>query len=90
MEGISWKRAYAGSLLVHLAVAGLLAVGLAGSVAQHEQEKMYVVDLDASELTDSGSGHAGGGGGGGSAESLFPDKLSETDGRRLSKPSHRA
>ena len=74
MEGISWKRAYAGSLLVHLAVAGLLAVGLAGSVAQHEQEKMYVVDLDASELTDSGSGHAGGGGGGGSAESLFPDK----------------
>ena len=46
MEGISWKRAYAGSLLVHLAVAGLLAVGLAGSVAQHEQEKMYVVDLD--------------------------------------------
>ena len=57
MEGISWKRAYAGSLLVHLAVAGLLAVGLAGSVAQHEQEKMYVVDLDASELTDSGSGH---------------------------------
>ncbi|WP_444309669.1 TonB family protein, partial [Megasphaera sp.] len=69
----------AGSLLVHLAVAGLLAVGLAGSVAQHEQEKMYVVDLDASELTDSGSGHAGGGGGGGSAESLFPDKLSETD-----------
>lgn len=51
MEGISWKRAYAGSLLVHLAV-----VGLAGSVAQHEQEKMYVVDLDASELTDSGSG----------------------------------
>lgn len=79
MEGISWKRAYAGSLLVHLAVAGLLAVGLAGSVAQHEQEKMYVVDLDASELTDSGSGHAGGGGGGGSAQSLFPDKLSETD-----------
>lgn len=49
------------------------------TVAQHEQEKMYVVDLDASELTDSGSGHAGGGGGGGSAESLFPDKLSETD-----------
>lgn len=45
------------------------------TVAQHEQEKMYVVDLDASELTDSGSGHAGGG----SAESLFPDKLSETD-----------
>ena len=57
MEGISWKRAYAGSLLIHLAVAGLLAVGLAGSVAQHEQEKMYVVDLDASDLTDSGSGH---------------------------------
>lgn len=79
MEGISWKRAYAGSLLIHLAVAGLLAVGLAGSVAQHEQEKMYVVDLDASDLTDSGSGHAGGGGGGSSSASLFPDKLSETD-----------
>ena len=56
MEGISWKRAYAGSLLIHLAVAGLLAVGLAGSVTQHEQEKMYVVVLDASDLTDSGSG----------------------------------
>ena len=79
MEGISWKRAYAGSLLIHLVVAGLLAVGLAGSVAQHEQEKMYVVDLDASDLTDSGSGHAGGGGGGSSSASLFPDKLSETD-----------
>ncbi len=79
MEGISWKRAYAGSLLIHLVVAGLLAVGLAGSVAQHEQEKMYVVDLDASDLTDSGSGHASGGGGGSSSASLFPDKLSETD-----------
>ena len=79
MEGISWKRAYAGSLLIHLAVAGLLAVGLAGSVTQHEQEKMYVVDLDASDLTDSGSGHAGGGGGGSSSALLFPDKLSETD-----------
>lgn len=79
MEGISWKRVYAGSLLIHLVVAGLLAVGLAGSVAQHEQEKMYVVDLDASDLTDSGSGHAGGGGGGSSSASLFPDKLSETD-----------
>ena len=79
MDGISWKRAYAGSLLIHLVVAGLLAVGLAGSVAQHEQEKMYVVDLDASDLTDSGSGHAGGGGGGSSSASLFPDKLSETD-----------
>lgn len=79
MEGISWKRAYAGSLLVHLAVAGLLAVGLAGSVAQHEQEKMYVVDLDASELTDSGSGHAGGGGRRRFSGITFPDKLSETD-----------
>lgn len=79
MEGISWKRAYAGSFLIHLAVAGLLAVGLAGSVTQHEQEKMYVVDLDASDLTDSGSGHAGGGGGGSSSASLFPDKLSEKD-----------
>lgn len=36
------------------------------TVAQHEQEKMYVVDLDASELPDSGSGHAGGGSGSGS------------------------
>lgn len=64
MEGISWKRAYAGSLLIHLVVAGLLAVGLAGSVAQHEQEKMYVVDLDASDLTDSGSGSGTGEGNG--------------------------
>lgn len=69
MEGISWKRAYAGSLLVHLAVAGLL-----GSVAQHEQEKMYVVDLDASELTDSGPINY--------RKQMWPS------GRRLSKPSH--
>lgn len=69
MEGISWKRAYAGSLLVHLSVAGLL-----GSVAQHEQEKMYVVDLDASELTDSGPINY--------RKQMWPS------GRRLSKPSH--
>lgn len=34
------------------------------TVAQHEQEKMYVVDLDASELTDSGSGSGTGEGSG--------------------------
>ena len=76
-SSISWKKAYGGSLLIHLVVIGLLACFLAGTAAQHEEEKMYVVDLDASELTDSGSGHAGGGGGGGSASSLFPDKLSD-------------
>lgn len=80
MDGISWKRAYAGSLLVHLAVAGLLAVGLAGSVAQHEQEKMYVVDLDASELTDSGSGHAGGQGSGDSGAAGTGSAPFDSDG----------
>lgn len=72
---ISWKKAYGGSLIIHAVVFGVLMCFLAGSVAQHEEEKMYVIDLDASELTGAGSGHAGGGGGG--AANLFPDKLSE-------------
>lgn len=74
MQGISWKRAYAGSAIIHLVIAGVLAVFLAGTVLHQEEQQMYVVDLDAGELTSSGSGHAGGGGGG---SSLFPEKLSE-------------
>lgn len=74
MQEISWKRAYASSAIVHLVIAGVFAVFLAGTVIHQEQQQMYVVDLDAGELTSSGSGHAGGGGGGGS---LFPEKLSE-------------
>ena len=72
---ISWKKAYGGSLVIHALVFGLFMCFLAGSVAHHEEEKMYVIDLDASELTGAGSGHAGGGGGG--AANLFPDKLSD-------------
>lgn len=71
---ISWKKAYGGSLVIHALVFGLFMCFLAGSVAHHEEEKMYVIDLDASELTGAGSGHAGGGGG---AANLFPDKLSD-------------
>lgn len=66
---ISWKKAYGGSLVIHALVFGLFMCFLAGSVAHHEEEKMYVIDLDASELTGAGSGHAGGGGGG--AANLF-------------------
>lgn len=73
MQGISWKRAYAGSAIIHLVIAGVLAVFLAGTVLHQEEQQMYVVDLDTGELTSSGSGHAGGGGG----SSLFPEKLSE-------------
>lgn len=78
MASITWKKAYTGSLVVHLLLFGVLTLFMAGTVAQHEEEKMYVVDLDTSDLTDSGSGHAGGGGGGGSTDlsSLFPEKLS--------------
>ena len=64
MQGISWKRAYAGSAIVHLVIAGVVAVLLAGTAMHQEQQQMYVVDLDTGELTSSGSGHAGGGGGG--------------------------
>lgn len=71
---ISWKKAYGGSLVIHALVFGLFMCFLASSVAHHEEEKMYVIDLDASELTGAGSGHAGGGGG---AADLFPDKLSD-------------
>lgn len=74
MQGISWKRAYAGSAIVHLVIAGVVAVLLAGTAMHQEQQQMYVVDLDTGELTSSGSGHAGGGGGG---SELFPEKLSE-------------
>ena len=45
---ISWKKAYGGSLIIHAVVFGVLMCFLAGSVAQHEEEKMYVIDLDAS------------------------------------------
>lgn len=74
MQGISWKRAYVGSAIVHLVIVGVFAVFLAGTVLHQEEQQMYVVDLDTGELTSSGSGHAGGGGGG---SSLFPEKLSE-------------
>lgn len=74
MQGISWKRAYAGSAIVHLVIVGVVAVLLAGTAIHQEQQQMYVVDLDTGELTSSGSGHAGGGGGG---SELFPEKLSE-------------
>lgn len=73
MQGISWKRAYAGSAIVHLVIVGVVAVLLAGTAIHQEQQQMYVVDLDTGELTSSGSGHAGGGGG----SELFPEKLSE-------------
>ena len=71
MQGISWKRAYAGSAIIHLVIVGVFAVFLAGTVLHQEEQQMYVVDLDTGELTSSGSGHAGGGGGG---SSLFPEK----------------
>ena len=71
MREISWIRAYAGSAVVHLLVVGAAAMFLAGAVMQQEQQQMYVIDLDTSELSSAGSGHAGGG-------ELFPEKLSET------------
>ena len=71
MREISWIRAYAGSAVVHLLVVGAAAMFLAGAVMQQEQQQMYVIDLDTSELSSAGSGHADGG-------ELFPEKLSET------------
>ena len=79
---ISWKKAYGGSLIIHAVVFGVLMCFLAGSVAQHEEEKMYVIDLDASELTGAGSGHAGGGGG--ERPTSFPINY-----RRLPSPNGR-
>lgn len=72
MTGISWKRAYAGSAIAHLVIVGIASLFLAGAVINQEQQQMYVVDLDAGELTRAGSGHAGGGSG-----ELFPEKLTE-------------
>lgn len=72
MQGISWKKAYGASLIFHAVVLSIAGLFIAGTVAHHEQQQMYVVDLDASSLESSGSGHAGGGG------NLFPEKLSET------------
>lgn len=75
---LTWKKAYAASIVVHVVVLGILACFLVGSVAKHEEEQMYVVDLDTSDLTDAGSGYAGDGGGGsaGDYKNLFPEKLS--------------
>lgn len=75
MQGISWKRAYAYSAVTHLAVIGIATL-LLGSVALHQEQELYVVNLDISDTSGQGSGHAGGGGGSGA---LFPDKLSESE-----------
>lgn len=71
MQGISWKKAYGVSFIFHAIVLSIAGLFIAGTVAHQEQQQMYVVDLDASQLESAGSGHAGGGG------NLFPEKLSE-------------
>lgn len=80
MQGISWIKAYGVSFIFHVIVILVVGLFIAGTVTKQEEKQMYVVDLDASNLESSGSGHAGGGGGGGSSgsSSLFPEKLSET------------
>ena len=79
MQGISWIKAYGVSFIFHVIVILVVGLFIAGTVTKQEEKQMYVVDLDASNLESSGSGHAGGGGGGSSgSSSLFPEKLSET------------
>ena len=76
MQGLSWPKAYGMSLVFHIIVLGVAGLFIAGTVAHQEQQQMYVVDLDSSDLQSAGSGHAGGGGGGNS--NLFPEKLSDS------------
>lgn len=76
MTRISWKWAYGVSLVFHLVILGYVAFVLSGVVTERQQEQFYVVDLDTSDLYDSGSGHSGGSGG---SSNLFPEKLSEKD-----------
>lgn len=66
---LSWSKAYIVSVLLHLVLFALLAIGLTVVVKQQEQQ-VYVIDLTTSDF-EQGSGHAGGG----SSESLFPEPL---------------
>lgn len=72
MRHLSWKRAYAISLLLHIVIAAVFVLCLSHIVEQHEQQT-YVVDLTTSDL---GSGDAQAGGSGSSGlEDLFPAPL---------------
>lgn len=72
MRNLSWKRAYAMSLLLHIVIAAVFALCLSRIVEKHEQQT-YIVDLTTSNL---GSGDAAAGGSGASSlEDLFPAPL---------------
>lgn len=74
-RNLSWRKAYIVSVLLHLVLFALLAIGLTVVVKQQEQQ-VYVVDLAASDFSQGGGGSAGGGGeSGGGNESLFPEPL---------------
>ncbi|WP_294175603.1 TonB family protein [uncultured Selenomonas sp.] len=74
-QNLSWIKAYGVSILLHIVIALLFALGLAQVVAEKEQQT-YVVDLATSDFSQ-GSGHEGGGGGGSLA--AFPEPLKEEE-----------
>ena len=74
-RNLSWRKAYIVSVLLHLVLFALLAIGLTVVVKQQEQQ-VYVLDLATSDFSEGGGGSAGGGGeSGGGNESLFPEPL---------------
>ena len=72
-RNLSWRKAYIVSVLLHLVLFALLAIGLTVVVKQQEQQ-LYVIDLSTSDF-EQGSGHEGGG----SGEALFPEPLKAED-----------
>ena len=74
-QNLSWIKAYGVSILLHIMIALLFALGLAQVVAEKEQQT-YVIDLATSDFSQ-GSGHEGGGGGGSLA--AFPEPLKEEE-----------
>ena len=72
-QNLSWIKAYGVSILLHVVIALLFALGLAQVAAEKEQQT-YVIDLATSDFSQ-GSGHEGGGGG----AAAFPEPLKEEE-----------
>lgn len=76
-DKFSWKKAFLGSISIHLGVAICLGIFIVNTVS----EKPTVYEIDLQTATSAGSGHSGGGNGGGVS---FPEplKAAEVTARR--------
>lgn len=69
---LSWKYAYASSILLHVVLAIVLALCIS-SIVEKQEQQTYVIDLTTSTLGESGA--QSGGGGSASLEEMFPEPL---------------